>query len=57
MSAERVREFYRKQGEKREQERIIALLEAEILTLCIMGKFEKTNELKTVIKIIKGENK
>jgi hypothetical protein len=32
--AERVREFYRRQGEKREQERIVTLLETE--TRCPM---------------------
>jgi len=53
MSAERVREFYRKQGEKRERERIIALLEAEITTLSIMGLFQQTDDLRSLINMIK----
>jgi len=53
MSAERVREFYRKQGEKREQERIIALLEA----LPKVGWFESAMDVQKAIRAIKGESK
>jgi hypothetical protein len=56
-NAERVREYYRKQGEKREQNRIIALLEAEITTLSIMGLFQQTDGLRGLINVIKEGNK
>jgi len=56
-NAERVREYYRKQGEKREQNRIIALLETEITTLSIMGLFQQTDGLRGLINVIKEGNK
>jgi hypothetical protein len=56
-NAERVREYYRKQGERREQNRIIALLEAEITTLSIMGLFQQTDGLRGLINVIKEGNK
>ena len=55
-TAERVREYYRRQGEKREQERIVALLELQSFfwtgdkQTLTLGKDE-------VIALIKGENK
>ena len=51
--SERVREFYRKQGEKRERERIIVLLENEINTLSLMGLFQQTDSLRGLINVIK----
>ena len=60
-SAEQVREFYRRQGEERERERIIKLIEANIMTMTspldnsVMRSLRMSpNEL---IALIKGENK
>jgi len=45
-SAEKTREYYRRQGEKRERERIIKLLEQQdVCDFC------------EIIELIKGENK
>jgi len=56
-SAERVREFYRKQGELREQQRIIKLITAN----CNDGLGEDLVpggcEHDVIIALIKGENK
>lgn len=57
-SAENVREFYRKQGEQRERERIIKLLESikcidldyEAGEQCLCGSWTEA------IALIKGEN-
>ena len=51
-SAEQVREFYRKQGEEREQQRIIELLENQ-------HNFDQIflDAVDQVIALIKGENK
>jgi len=58
-SAEQVREFYRRQGEERERERIIKLIEANIMTMTspldnsVMRSLRMSpNEL---IALIKGE--
>jgi len=51
-NAEQVREFYRKQGEEREQQRIIELLENH-------HNFDQIflDAVDQVIALIKGENK
>jgi len=51
-NAEQVREFYRKQGEERERERIIELLENQ-------HNFDQIflDAVDQVIALIKGENK
>lgn len=51
-SAEQVREFYRKQGEKRERERIIKLLEE---SACCQDECSFHEELTNMIALIKGE--
>ena len=64
-TGERVREFYRRQGECREQERIIKLLE-EHLEGYVFGALslnKRSNEIAMttfdcdIIALIKGENK
>ena len=52
-NSDRVREYYRKQGEKRERDRIIALLES----LPKVGWFESAMDVKKAIRAIKGESK
>lgn len=55
-SAEHVREFYRKQGEQREQERIIELLDAwgeDAGCFCCASDAAASE----IIALIKGENK
>lgn len=59
-SAENVREFYRKQGEQREQQRIIKLLE-EMQETALSTNTKKGESTAWVIEnakvLIKGENK
>ena len=59
-SAENVRNFYRKQGEQAERERIIKLLE-EMKQACLSSESQIGNHnawtLENAIALIKGENK
>ena len=62
-SAEKSREFYRRQGECRERERIIKLLEARLLTnpqpTDTLGSFSHAMHnqmIGNMIALIKGEN-
>lgn len=59
-TSERVREFYRRQGECRERERIIKLLE-EMKQACLSSTSEIGDHnawtLENAIALIKGENK
>jgi hypothetical protein len=52
MSAERVREFYRRQGEAREQERIINILQEENGAVPAGWDY-----LDWIIALIRGESK
>lgn len=55
MSAESVREFYRRQGEARERERIIKLLEQEETERLGQGGITEALTIHSVIALIKGE--
>lgn len=54
-SADKSREFYRRQGECRERERIIKLLEEDKLGLVGCGCCAEAN-MEDVIALIKGDN-
>ena len=53
-SAETVREFYRRQGEERERERIIEILEEDSLGIQGCGCCSN-NSIQDLIALIKGE--
>jgi len=59
-NAETVREFYRRQGEEREQQRIVFLLRAMLIT-ALQTQTRKGTQTASVIEnalaLIKGENK
>lgn len=60
-SAEHVREFYRKQGEQRERQRIIKLIEDNTMTMTSPLDSTIMRSLRMspseLIALIKGENK